>query len=427
MPTKYKRGGRLLMTRWGRRDSAGGKIESSSSRQYSYVDFRTVENNIPDWKSRISRLQSATTSLDGERYTMKAKPGYYDYSFYNGLEKKTYTYWHRGMMGYYPDFPTASTLSATKADNAAKARFVKRAQEVQRSIQGSVALGELGETLRMIRNPAKSFREGLDDYMRSVKKRATSRRQPGSRMPSANQLRRMIADTWLEYAFGWSPLINDVRSGAEALARRRHELRRETVKVVGGGSEFTVTVKPPNQCVYQYVVSYYYPRTMYEVNVRYYGVLKREVYNDYQWDMELFGFTLEDFIPTVWELIPYSFLVDYFTNIGEIINSYSFNTAKLAWTNRAERKLAVLSAKSWFDENYSRNEISKNPSYEWLGDNRSDPYIELKHVIVKRSKYLGSFVPTIEFQIPGMGTKWINLSALALGHADARRAVSRRG
>lgn len=35
----------------------------------------------------------------------------------------------------------------------------------------------------------------------------------------------------------------------------------------------------------------------------------------------LFGFNLEEFVPTVYELMPWSFLVDYFSNLGTVIET----------------------------------------------------------------------------------------------------------
>lgn len=402
-------------------------LASQGWERYDWVDSVTKGDNIPDWRRRIALVRSATTGLSGERKEVKIRGGYFSYTQFDIPSQTFIETFRHGLMGYLPTFPVASSLSETKANNAALVSFVKRAQAVTNSFQGSVAVGELGETLRMIKNPAQGFRRGLDDYLDTVKKRARSRKTPGGRRPSKRSLRRMVADTWLEKAFGWDPLLNDVRTAAETLARRKHEWRRETVKIRAGGSDYSSTCVNPAQGLYAFLADLHWHQTRSEVNVKYYGVVKREVYNDYTWDMDLFGFNPRSFVPTVWELIPYSFLVDYFTNIGDIINAYAFNSSKLAWCNKGVRKHAHLIATWRNNYKYAQDQLKNSTTKVWVNYVEDQPKLELKHVTVNRSTYSGSFVPTIEFEIPGLGTKWINLSALLLGHADARRAISRMG
>jgi hypothetical protein len=43
------------------------------------------------------------------------------------------------------------------------------------------------------------------------------------------------------------------------------------------------------------------------------------------------GFSWESFVPTVWELVPYSFILDYFTNIGDVLSAGLLVQSHLAW------------------------------------------------------------------------------------------------
>lgn len=278
MSYEYVRRGRKVYAVRGYTETPGKTTLSNPGwERYDWVDSVIKGDKVPNWKRRIALVQSATTSLSGERKKVDMRGGYFSYTqLYKPTQVRIETFRH-GLMGFLPPFPVANSLSETKANNAALSSFVKRAQAATNSFQGSVAVGELAETLRMIKNPAQGLRRGIDDYLDTVKKRARSRRLPGASRPSRRSLRRMVADTWLEKAFGWDPLISDVKSAAETLARRRHEWRRETVKIRAGGSDSTSTQTPPGQALYAYLVSYAYSQTVSEVNVKYYGVVKREV------------------------------------------------------------------------------------------------------------------------------------------------------
>jgi len=50
----------------------------------------------------------------------------------------------------------------------------------------------------------------------------------------------------------------------------------------------------------------------------------------------LFGFQPSEFLPTAWELLPWSFLADYFSNIGDCLTAWSTVTDKVevAYINR---------------------------------------------------------------------------------------------
>lgn len=59
---------------------------------------------------------------------------------------------------------------------------------------------------------------------------------------------------------------------------------------------------------------------------------EREVPDNRDWHTRM-GLTIQEFVPTVWELIPYSFVVDYFTNIGDVVN-YAYS-ANLNWVYKS--------------------------------------------------------------------------------------------
>jgi hypothetical protein len=118
------------------------------------------------------------------------------------------------------------------------------------------------------------------------------------------------------------------------------------------------------------------------------------------------GLGTRDFIPTIYELIPYSFLVDYFVNIGEILNAWSFNQADLAWHNDTNREV--------FDTSV---QVIPRVAKDENGFTTLDSHVVLQNsfirtvTFVRRSDPLG--LPSLAFRFPGLGTKALNIAALA--------------
>jgi hypothetical protein len=157
-------------------------------------------------------------------------------------------------------------------------------------------------------------------------------------------------------------------------------------------------------------------------NVRYHGVVSNDP-GDWLFGDATFGFTPSDILPAAWELIPYSFLVDYFTNIGNVIQAYTLDTSGVRWLEKGTRTSSynyvaevnmVLSALPFPRELYSYVDVIQNLP----GGSNGYEIIRFS-----RNKYEQSIIPSLEFSIPGLGLKWLNLTALASTHRQAIRSV----
>jgi len=58
---------------------------------------------------------------------------------------------------------------------------------------------------------------------------------------------------------------------------------------------------------------------------------------------EGFGLGISDVLPAVWEAIPWSFMVDYFINVGEVFDSFNNLSVELAWLKRTVRNRRTVS------------------------------------------------------------------------------------
>lgn len=372
------------------------------------TDSVSYEIYVPRWRENIRARNSATNKLTGVKHIVHGNR--YETARAILHDSGNGSHVMAEIRGYLAQMtaPGEGLIAAClkDAENQAARRYYDSIRSAQRSIQGLVTLGEIGESLRMIRHPAESLFRGIGSYLGTVKKRASGRAIPIKRK------RQIAGDTWLEYSFGWLPLIGDIKAGAEGLAKESVRLM-EVTSIKGYGSSQNKTYYG-NFGSFQQLFMRVKRNKIVNVSradVRYHGVVGN---NPADWDRRLarFGFTPSDFLPAVWELIPYSFLVDYFTNIGSLISAFSTDVSGLKWAERGTR------TSSWNyleDVHLEFDAINSQQRYEVLSDptgGRNGYEI----VRVTRDAAGSVNIPSLEFRIPGMSLKWLNLAALGLSH-----------
>jgi hypothetical protein len=222
------------------------------------------------------------------------------------------------------DDPTDFFIASVQ--NGVIQEFNDKIRAASKSLQGLVALGELGETTRMLNRWGRQFYDQTSDYLRDLKRIACSL--------SPRNLARTVSEKWLEYRFGVRPLVNDIGGFIDACYQARYG-RPPSVHIRSGSK--STEKNPPT--TYSDEINHFLVTTSLAKEKTYgfklYGVIGLT-------DSEIppfrqdFGITLDEFVPTLWELIPYSFLVDYVSNVGAIIDAYSLNKSGLKWVNQGE-------------------------------------------------------------------------------------------
>lgn len=372
------------------------------ARTLTFDNTVTHDGPVRNYRYYLSRGYDATTNLSGTRFTIDKKNGVILNRHFRPFNGTQLLYSRTGDL-VDPSVPaTVSGLSETSANNAAISEFISKARSAQTALYSGVVLGELREALHMIRNPAQSLRRGIGDYFTALRKR---------RKGTPKQKRRALSQTWLEYSFGWVPLINDIKGGARVLDEL---LYRNESKYIRG---FAVEESGLSTGSSSYAVG----TIRYDIDwsrvdsclVVYRGVVNLET-NGRASVQQLLGnpLKLENFVPTVWELIPYSFVVDYFTNIGDILSAASYASSNFRWRNRTvikERREIRTATRPVF----SPPTLGRVVREQRFSGGSS----EAVKRTVNRTRSSGLLIPTLEFTVPGMTSlKWLNLAALARTH-----------
>lgn len=288
-------------------------------------------SSLANWKKKILDHSNATTPMTGTYYSCDAHPGRSENVKTAGL-----TSYVGDAAAYHQSCPSPPTISSTKASQLCTQKALKQIRAVQVKISGQVFLGELREAMHMLRHPAEGLRKAIKETYLDKLKRIKNK--------DPKRWQKAISQTWLEGAFGWRPFVNDLADASQAYQEVNNKLadRFENIRAVGKDSkfidEFNGFVSLPAGSNMQCWVS---RRTVDNAVCIIRGQVKASANTTPMDKLRIFGMSAGEFIPTVWELLPWSFLVDYFTNIGDILENSVTDTSNLAWSATAtitERK-----------------------------------------------------------------------------------------
>lgn len=394
----------------------------------NWVDSVTFGTNVPGWRARLRAGESATTTMEGSKLDVRLTAGHLKVlGPKTGDPNHVYLGEATGYMGDGPTLPgDPSSVDETEANAVALGRFNRRIREVSTAFQGGVFLGELGQTLSMIRNPAKGLRGLVDDGYRSLSRvrRLSSQRTLASGVKAVGNtldgIAKRLGEAYLEVVYGWKPLLSDIRDASNALDRFTAKELPKTVrltarsKVDGNPSESTVTQGA------SWVLWNHTTLSVSHCEVIYRGAMRVEAQSDVSMASELLGFDPASFFPTVYELIPYSFLVDYFSNLGEVVEGLSYLGKRLSWCNRTVRRTREVK------EHASADTASYRAWYPTV--QLSVACVPSKVVATKtsvhRAEFLGTRVPDFRLEVPGSGSlKWLNIAALIASRGSDRKWV----
>jgi len=145
------------------------------------------------------------------------------------------------------------------------------------------------------------------------------------RIHSGKEFRRILGDAWLTINFGLNPLIGDVKATAlaiaEFMARNGKDARVSGSASDSWTSSLSATEAPNSVTELRQTASF-----RHEIGYRYTSGVDFSVLgsNDYS-AIDHFQLGWPALIPTAWELLAYSWVVDYFVTIGPYLED-TFST-----------------------------------------------------------------------------------------------------
>lgn len=380
----------------------------------------------PDWKNKVKQKQDATTPLELRVDSIEYHNIHstWDYRFYRPSlgykeERKltaipNFEYLSPGDV--FPAGIDPSWSAVQEARNIALAYQRKYVADNIQPFQSQIFLGEIKETLDFIRHPfgkmmALANSAKVARYNSALKhyRQAAVRHRGGvfSRTNEARLLLGDVADAWYEVRFALLPLVQDIEAAFSAVSgrqvRKRSSFRGDGKQAIA--EQRSSHVWPRNfggeRVVTGEIIAKYFINT---------GIIFDDKTNTTDFARYLNKTTLElsNFIPTVWELTPGSWLVDYFVNVGDILNSIAISSQVTINYDCRTTVVDYIRRYSWEIRNdlIDKSEIT-------ISSEGTDAYAELTRRYV--SRVIGSNnTPSVTFSLPGShGNKFVSLANTA--------------
>jgi hypothetical protein len=221
-----------------------------------------------------------------------------------GTLTETYPYYMTAVHNVQPSTYVARIDASSAITSAITEAYAGVAEP---DLQGLVSLAELKKTIAMLRRPFMGLRNYLDQFRPDWSGGSSNKRK--KRSPKAQA--EAVAQQWLEYRYGIIPLMMDIEGVLKALRPRTN--KRFTSRAQRVLPTFTTTIDTPASSFYLHDL-----RTKITEDV----TIRAGVYYEHFGTMdERFGMSISDIPSAMWELIPYSFVVDWFLNIGSYIDA----------------------------------------------------------------------------------------------------------
>jgi hypothetical protein len=377
------------------------------------ADCYTEGTSNPRWRAAIKAGQIVYAPYTRVSFDLLGvRPFIASLTSNNGTAKEP-SYSTGGVRGDSYILPSSAGIGSP-ARTKALTRAYKRISEQQTHAHGMQFLGELHEVIKQFKRPYSSAVKLVDSYLERAAS-AVRRYKPRSRHDNPKQalknLNKALSDSWLETAFGLQPLISDTRDLAEAAARFSSDRRRDvvtasaTVQVSGVTQEFITSFSGTNIRLTTKVREVETSSTLFRVFLDWsrsadMGSLARA--------SELAGFRPDLFVPTIYELIPYSWLLDYVTNVGDIIETGCQSSSVVVASIETIKNMVVS------EQIYTPSTVPASASRE-VASNYTPGRAVLRRKYFLRTGGLGP-LPSVPFQLslPGSPGQYANVAALWL-------------
>jgi len=295
---------------------------------------RVVRSSDPNWKIKIAKKQNASQS-----YSRSFLKGSFTTGVVRGQSTVVPYNEYYNAYRYAGNVPSSFPSTDTATDDIALKRIKNKISSHEAHFNSLLPLAELRELRITISGAA----ELTSDFLRTA---VDIKRSKG------RSAAKYLSKAWLTYGFGIAPVVSDVAKLADSI--KEFLLRNDHTAVLKGSYEkqWVTGGKLSNVNVMALTGSDMFETYHHQHKLSYqykggFNFLLRSA-SDYGASAH-FGFQMQNLVPTAWELVPFSWVVDYFGTVGDWLDdTFTGTPVKLLYLNRT-RKYECRG----FNENYT--------------------------------------------------------------------------
>lgn len=272
-------------------------------------DSRTT-NYSQSWRQVIARGGDASTAYEVKTHKYLHLRGFARTSGIASLGPPIVRFEGNMSLYYYLLDYTAQLQDAddTVLRDMALARLKRKLARHNASTNVLVPMAELHEMRGFISASAKLATSFLHELLRIKRTKGRS-------------ALKYASDAWLNFSFGVSPLVDSTKAIAESIAAYLDHTDHNVV-LTGSASKRWVSGSTPSASTGAFGADIYTScRVVHDLSYRYTSGFSIAVKSGNNYGVgSQFGLEFGALIPTFWELVPYSWVVDYFTNVGAFLD-----------------------------------------------------------------------------------------------------------
>lgn len=267
-------------------------------------ELRTIsDQSIPRFKERQSEGQVFMNPVTMTRTRISSRPVNWFFGPHEGWGA-------RAVVGdtvaeFLPNWNRPSWFESRVADAKSRTMISAYSRMRESEAQGLVSVAEFAKTVRMLKDP---FNHAQTLLKKIVRARKTWQQRGKSLVDAA-------AAAWLEYRLGWKPLLYELQGIGEAYTKV-YNASKPARAVARGGEEITYkgeelhTIVPSGVCLMQIRRN-----SVHKTKVSS-GVLYEVFETKNEQLNRMLGLDLGAVPAALWEIVPFSFVVDRFLSVG---------------------------------------------------------------------------------------------------------------